>query len=526
MSAIQAIDDARLPDNDAEVATRLGGFLNSGGVFAPMPDEGPSGRSLRFKRRETSRGGFVALDMRLDGDAAARAGRWVVNAALGLPQDPDAANDNDPDADMELDDDASLDLRSHISLEELTHPGGLVEDLVDWITASAERPSRPLALSAVLPFVAALIGRRFASPSDLRTNLYVCALAPSGVGKDHARAQIKRLVMAAGLDPFAGPARFMSATAVRKALMQAPSCVAMMDEFGGFIKQITDARGSIHQQLIRNDLLELFSSASTYMDGLEYAGTKAERLYNPNLCVYGTSTPDDFWATLSSSNSSDGLLPRFILFNVSGPKPRSITPGVAVTDLPTGLVKRCRNLAVAGRGAGNMDSPRLDRGDASRVPTLVPLDESAQAKLLALKEKIETDEHLYAPEALPFVNRTAEHAIKLALVVAVATNPSRPIITGANMAWAAGLAWVSTCELVREAMERVADSPREAAVKRILSQIRKAPDGLTEGKIIDRNKGLSARERGDILADLRMSGRIELRSRGTRGRPIARFYPR
>lgn len=78
-------------------------------------------------------------------------------------------------------------------LSDLTDPGGVVSDIVDWIVSSSSRPSRELALSATIPFVGALIGSRFASATDLRTNFYTVALAGSGYGKDHARTQLKRL---------------------------------------------------------------------------------------------------------------------------------------------------------------------------------------------------------------------------------------------------------------------------------------------------------------------------------------------
>lgn len=147
-------------------------------------------------------------------------------------------------------------------LSDLTNPGGVVSELIDWIVSSSSRPSRELALSAVLPFVGALLGRRFASPTDLRTNFYTVALADSGYGKDHARTQLKRLITAAGLDRFSGPNRFMSATALRNSVTTKPSCLCMVDEFGGMMRQINDPRAGIHSMLIRSDLLEMFTSAS------------------------------------------------------------------------------------------------------------------------------------------------------------------------------------------------------------------------------------------------------------------------
>src|ERR1700694_3773760 len=165
------------------------------------------------------------------------------------------------------------------TLSDLTNPGGVVSEIVDWIVSSSSRPSRELALSATVPFVGALIGRRFASPTDLRTNFYSVALASSGYGKDHARTQLKRLVTAAGLDRFMGQSRFMSATALRNSVMAKPSCLCMVDEFGGMMRQINDPRAGLHNQLIRSDILEMFTSAATHFDWAAYAGAAAEKLH-------------------------------------------------------------------------------------------------------------------------------------------------------------------------------------------------------------------------------------------------------
>jgi hypothetical protein len=302
------------------------------------------------------------------------------------------------------------------TLVDLTDPGGLVSEIVDWIVSSSSRPSRELALAATLPFVGALLGRRFASPSDLRTNLYVVGLAGSGYGKDHARTQLKRLFTTAGLDRFAGPNRFMSASALRVALMAKPSCLCMVDEFGGMMRQLNDRKAGIHSQLIRSDLLEIFSSADTYFEGAAYAGSATpEKLHNPNLCMYGTSTSEDFWASVSSLNTTDGLLPRFMLFDVTGPKPVRVEPANSVYYVPDSLVESCRALALAGRGGGNISN--VDLGNVPVKPVVVQYSPEAAAELARFEASIEERENLATPESLPILNRAVEHAIKLALTV-------------------------------------------------------------------------------------------------------------
>jgi hypothetical protein len=408
------------------------------------------------------------------------------------------------------------------TLSELTNPGGVVSDIIDWMVSSSSRPSRELALAATIPFVGALIGRRFAGPTDLRTNFYCVGLASSGYGKDQARTQLKRLMTAAGLDKFGGPNRFMSATALRVSVAAKPSCFCMIDEFGGMMRQINDRKAGIHNLLIRSDLLEMFSSAPTYFEGAAYAGAAPEKIHNPNLCLYGTSTPDDFWGSVSSLNTTDGLLPRFLLFNVTGPKPARVVASKTVYDVPETLVKSCQELALAGRGMGNLSN--IDNGGFASKPTIVNYSADAATELARFEAFIE--DAVCTPESAPILNRAVEHAIKLALTVSVATDWAKPVITGHAMTWAVQLAWLSTCGMVEETSDRISDNAREADLKRILGHIKKAgQDGITEGTIVDRCGGIDKKRRLELFEDLVLAGRIEERVTPTGGRPKKRYYP-
>jgi hypothetical protein len=422
-------------------------------------------------------------------------------------------NDNDEPQDQKP--------TSDVSLSDLTDPGGVVSDLVDWIVSSASRPSRELALSAVLPFVGALIGRRFASPTDLRSNFYSVALASSGYGKDHARTQLKRLITAAGLDRISGPNRFMSATALRNSVMTKPSCLCMVDEFGGMMRQINDPRAGIHSVLIRSDMLEMFTSASTFFEGAAYAKEAPAKIHNPNLCIYGTSTPEDFWASVSSLNTADGLLPRFLLFNITGNKPSREDARTNVYNVPQSLIEAVQALALAGRGNGNLSN--TDNGSLASKPIVVNYSADAATELARFETFV--DETVSASEIAPILNRAVEHAIKLALTVSVCTNHVDPVITGHAMKWAVKLAWLSTCTMIEETGDRISDNQREADKKRIFGYIKRAGvDGITEGKIGDACGGIDKRRRDELLSDLVSAGRIEERQVSTKGRPRKRYF--
>lgn len=434
---------------------------------------------------------------------------------------PVAANDNDADW---IRDEAEF--KSDASLSDLTRPGGFVEELIDWIVSSAEHPSRELALSAVLPFVGALIGRRFSGYRDARSNIYTIALAPSGYGKDHARQQIKRLIASANLHAFSGPARIMSATALRNALLEKPSMNCQIDEVAGPLREMLDPRANVHQQMLKSDLLEYFSTASTYFEGAAYAQVKAVKLEAPNLCIYGTSTGDDFWNSVSGLSLRDGFLARLLLFNVEGVKPELTIPKHDVKHVPDAIRIGAQQLAMAGR-SGRLDIPQSDRGDIPRQTVDVPMTPEAEERRGEFKADIERKLAKADSAHHAILNRAVEHAVKLALIVAVATTPDAPTVTGVNMAWAIQLSWLSCCALMRESSFNIADSQREAAVGKVLRLVRDAGEaGLTIGKLTDRTRGLDQRLRREIVQDLAVAGRIVevTQPAGPRGgKPTARL---
>jgi hypothetical protein len=445
----------------------------------------------------------------------------VTEEAIEDVQAPDEADD-ESEAESDAGDDA---LVPNAPLSALTRPPGLVGDIINWIEGSAEYPSRELALGAALGWVAALAGRGFETPSRARTNLYLVDLAPSGFGKDHAGACIMSLAQQAGFDRFLGPARFMSASGLRETLREQPSTLCIQDEFGGIIRQIDGPKVGIHNELIRYDMLGLFSRAKDFYAGAAYAQTKAVKLYNPNLCIYGLSTPDDFWSALSTARSADGFLPRFLLFNVEGSKPSRVVPRLKSGNPPPELIRGTHAVFEAVYRRGNLS----EHTDGSRPfsAVVVDLTPEAEAQSESFGERIQQATLKADGKAHPILNRAREHALKLALTVAVGVNPTKPLITGDVMKWAIDLAWYSTCTLAREIEFKVADNDRQRAFNHILEIVRKAgPGGISKGKIVHKLNGtLKKSEREELIEEAEMTGRIISRHhKPATGRPGYRYF--
>ncbi|MBY5553737.1 bifunctional DNA primase/polymerase [Rhizobium leguminosarum] len=423
-------------------------------------------------------------------------------------------------------------LQAVADLESLTYPGGLLEDIIDWIVSSAEQPCRALAMAAVLPFVSSLCGSRYSTTNrDTRPNIYTVAIADSGFGKEHARSQIKRLLMSdhGVFEKYGGPARIMSASALREVLEASQSVNCQIDEFGGFVREITDRKAGSHQRAISTDLRDYYSASTTYFEGAAYRGSPPKRIYNPNLCIHGTSTPEQFWSALSSSSAEDGLLARIILFHVTGKKPAAVTPQRDVRFVPHTLLMRMADVAGidVAKKRGNLAKSgyKVETSSEEVKPIVVPWSEDALGILRAVKETIEDMESNVASESQPFVKRIIENAIKLALIAAVGTDPKQPIITEAIFEWAAAVAWTCAAAMLSEVGERLADNQREANYKKIAALIRKAgAKGITEGRLADRCKAIDGWQRKEILDDLSKTGQVELAvSNSAGGRPARRL---
>jgi len=193
---------------------------------------------------------------------------------------------------------------------------GLVGEIADWITATAIRPQPLLSLAAALSFVGMIKGHRVRGKTDLRTNLMILAMAPTGGGKEHPQNAIKRLVKACGLqkhlmgEPVSG-AGFLHA-------LQKSGNVGylVMDEVGRYIGNLSSAGAGVHQREILDYMIKTFSSANSILMGREKAaGAKEPRIdiENPHFCCYGSTVQEKFRDACGSGEIVDGFLNRWIV---------------------------------------------------------------------------------------------------------------------------------------------------------------------------------------------------------------------
>ena len=405
-------------------------------------------------------------------------------------------------------------------------PEGLLSDMVDYMVATARRPQPRLALGASLCALGALMGRRYRTESNLRSNLYVVGIADSGSGKNHAREIVNELFLAAGLVDHLGGNKIASGAGLLSALHRQPALLLQIDEFGMFLSAAADRRRSPrHITEILDNMTELYTAAGGVFLGAEYSnrdGNNERRdIVQPCLCVYGTTTPVHFWGALQSANVVDGSLARFIIVETENdyPEEQSVS---GIRTAPPALVEGLQRVATGGVRSASGNLTGLGSGLSTDVdPLTVPAMPRASTIFRDLGAETTTRlREARGTAHTAILARIGENAAKLALIAAVARDPDAPQIDVADAEWA--IAFVrQAAERTMCAVERhVADNDTERSHKRLLEIVRRAGTvGITKSELTRCSQFLDRRARDEIIASLSEAGFVESRMQASATRP-------
>lgn len=396
-------------------------------------------------------------------------------------------------------------------------PGGVLADMVQWMTDTAVSPQPLLALGAAICAVGAAAGRRFRTEMDNRTNLYVVGLAGSGSGKDHPRACVKMALMVAGLQGLLGGEDVASGAAVMSAVHASPVSLFLVDEFGHFLRAALDERSaSAHRREIVTQLTKLWSSAAGVCRGTEYANRRErprQDVVEPCVSVYGTTVPQELWSALQAGHLGDGSIARYLFLRTECDYPDRQRPRGSVSDVPAGIVDALRALA-----QGDPHHPAM-------VPKTVVIPFAGDCGLAVdalLREQLDRLREHEGGRFAAVHARYAEQALRLALIHALSLGLG--IIERASLDWARAVVDLSTATLVAGVEQYLADSRHEADVKKLRTAL--GGEWISARDLSRRTQWLRRRDREEIIAQLLEAGGIEMRETAptaTGGRP-GRMY--
>lgn len=415
----------------------------------------------------------------------------------------------------------------NIFLPDVTKIGGVLGDFIEYTVNSAMRPQPVLALAAGIALIGVVAGRRYQSPTKLRTNVYVIGMAESGGGKDHARKCILECLSQAGLMELVGGNRIASGAGLLTALTRQPASIFQLDEFGQFLLSALDRRAPKHIADVWHYLTELYTSSGTLMTGAEYANQKErprEDISEPCCVVHATTVPTPFWKALESGSLSDGSLARWLVFPSDNPIPDPVHEPADSSDIPARLLLGIQAIA-AGPDGWNGNAMAFGAvGDPN--PYRVPYDDKASSWLRNYLGDITKRQRAAIGTAQSAtLARLFEHVVKLALIKAISDNPLQPVIDMECVTWAHGIVEFCVHVALQDADRFVADNETEATSKRILEIIRKAgKEGIKQSEIFRQARWIKKRDLVDVISSLIEAELIVGVSEPTGGRPATVYF--
>lgn len=403
--------------------------------------------------------------------------------------------------------------------------GGVIADMMALMAATAKRPQPVLALGSSLCAIGALMGRKYRTESNIRSNLYVVGIAESGAGKNHSRVVINELFRKANLLQYLGGNKIASGSGLLTAIQRQPAILFQLDEFGMFLSAAADRKRSPRYVCEILDLMtELYTTSGTTYFGVEYASTQhnnAHRaIHQPCACIYGTTTPLHFWQALQASNVADGSLARFLIMESEDDFPDS-NEAFGVIDPPQDLIDR---LILIHQGGGKLNGNLTDVGAIDEVlvdPRVVPMTPQARYTFRQLDQELV--ERLRTSRGTGYSSilaRIEENATKLALIRAVSRDPVDPQIEDHDAEWGIMLSRHCAELTIREASARVSENQVESHHKRAMQILRDAGmAGMSKSDFTRRTQFMDHRQRDGVLRTLAEAGLIEMMALQSKGRP-------
>ena len=378
------------------------------------------------------------------------------------------------------------------------------------VIAGAPSPQPWLTLGAALAMFGTVAGRRYAGPTDLRTNLYTIGICDSGGGKDTPLRAITRLMIDAGLQNKVGGSKIASGSGLITAVTRQPSILFPLDEVGFLIASAADRkRAPAHVTQIIDSLTEFYSMADSTFLGTAYANDKEkprEVIEQPCLSLFGVTTPGVFWGSLSSGNVLDGSLARMLIFQSENDYPDA-QHNLARREMPADLVELV--MAIDRGAEGHIAFPIGEGPQQAPKPYTVPYaDPEAAAYARGMREEqIAMLRAHQGTNLTSIIARLAENAAKVALVKAIVDNPARPALTVRDLEWGMTIARRSVSSLMQAVKERVADNEAEARLKRLQSVVREAgAAGIDHEGLVSKARFMGTRRHLQDAVDFLVEG--------------------
>lgn len=385
----------------------------------------------------------------------------------------------------------------------LQHPGGFVEDVMNFINENAVCEQPIFALGAALTLAGCLYGRKVQSEDGQRTNLFTMAVGYTSCGKDGPLKAISRILDSCDASHLR-LGQVTSDSAIEWALKRQPRLCLTIDEAGYFFASSADPKSkATPQHAIKPALLELWSSANSRWIGKQRVPKdgktelKPITIDNPHICLYATTQPQILFDGITKNDLRDGWLARNLFFiSKERPMPK-LKEMKQIPNSIRGVVYQYKEETVNGERVNGEGEVVTVPTEPEAIDVFQKFNERIYRKMLAAdKCDLETN-YLYG--------KALENARRVALILGVSAAPDRfrAKVTRAEAEYACDLVGFLIGEVIEELEASMSENENEKAKKRILQLITKAGrKGLTRNELTRKTQFIRRALREEYLEDL------------------------
>ena len=402
----------------------------------------------------------------------------------------------------------------------LLNPPANVKMMLDVVMKQAHVPQPMLYIVNIISALGALLGHRIMSESGTRTNVYSIGLCPSGFGKDASMSCILEMLGQIGLANMTLSGACSDSSIFKHLAENKGRGLFQVDEVAGFISAFKCSMSS-YEKKIGDLLLKLYTSAKSEFFSESSKKTEERIIINqPVLAFYGASAEDKFFESISSADTLNGFLNRFILakgfihrkhnpyLDYVNPIPqKALDYLLAIQDMPIN------------RELSSTDFDIAENGTIKIKPRIVK--NTAETKILFeqfenfLNERIEKYNMQDQISKCSTIARTFVKAVQIALVCSIDDPTQKDLyFTTDAVRYGIALAYYSELMLLDIIDNHISDSSHQKNCKKIKNSILKrykATKNVVSQKDIYASYAtlLGSREIEDCLNDLTKSGEIE-----------------
>lgn len=370
----------------------------------------------------------------------------------------------------------------------------MLGEIADWIeTTTPRRRNRPFAIAAAVVIIGTVLGRTLFGPTQTGTNLYITCLGESGEGKDWPLKCVPLVLSACGLAAAVGSAEWKSQVALENAIYDRPCHVAIADEIGqALFSQIMGKKVAQHQAGISATLRSLWSISGADYTTSASAARSSKIIRAPSLSIFGASTPQEFFNSLSDDAQSNGFLNRLLLIRGKAGVKTSARKVLADITVPPRIVERLQALLHSEGGNLGGSAVALTSNTKPARATMAWADEATSDAFEALFDEWETYCRAES-ERQGLVGRVAEMAQRLAVIHAASRDGRGASVGAADWQWGMAVAKHSAHIMLSEVSERMAVNQNQADSQLIGRIIRDAcrrdPDGISRSILMKKING-------------------------------------